>query len=343
MQRERIGPKIRRLRKEKSLTQQELADALGYADKSMIAHIENGDADMTYAKLLRLIRTYGLDANELFESEGTGEKPRDPNAQKDPAYCASIEDFYGQYEEDARLKRRNGQVEFITTSKYIHDNLKPGDKLIEIGAGTGAYSISLAKEGYDVTSVELVEHNLAILESKITADMNIHAYQGNALDLSRFDDESFDVTLVLGPMYHLFAKEHKAKCLLEAKRITKKGGHILVAYCLSDGTIITDLFVGGCLEDTRSRGALSDDWSFLSDPKEIFELVRLEDIDEINARADLKRVKIVATDGASRYIKDFLAETDEETFRQWVDYHLHTCERMDLLGGSHHCLDILVK
>ena len=68
---------------------------------------------------------------------------------------------------------------------------------------TGRYSIALAKEGFEVDAVELTDHNLYIMNSKLEGMHNIRTYQGNALDLSLFRDESFDITLVLGPMYHL--------------------------------------------------------------------------------------------------------------------------------------------
>lgn len=37
-----------------------------------------------------------------------------------------------------------------------------------------------------------------------------------ALDLSMFSDESFDITLFFGPMYHLYTKEDKLQALQEA-------------------------------------------------------------------------------------------------------------------------------
>ena len=69
MSKEIIGPKIKMFRKKRRITQEELAKSLGYSDKSVISHIEKGDADMTYEKILLLLRTYMLDANELFEVE----------------------------------------------------------------------------------------------------------------------------------------------------------------------------------------------------------------------------------------------------------------------------------
>ena len=64
-----IGPKIKEIRKQKGLTQEQLAKALGYSGKSVISHIEKGDADMTYEKMLLLLRTYDLDANQIFDNK----------------------------------------------------------------------------------------------------------------------------------------------------------------------------------------------------------------------------------------------------------------------------------
>ena len=74
--------------------------------------------------------------------------------------------YYNKFNEDKRLNTKHGEIEYITTMKYIHKYLKPNNKIIEIGAGTGKYSISLSNEGYDVTAVELVKHNLKEREKK---------------------------------------------------------------------------------------------------------------------------------------------------------------------------------
>ena len=71
-------------------------------------------------------------------------------------------DFYSHYEEENRLLSRHGMVEFLTTMRYIEKYLKPGDRICEIGAGTGRYSHALARRGYRVDAVELVEHNIEI-------------------------------------------------------------------------------------------------------------------------------------------------------------------------------------
>ena len=110
--------------------------------------------------------------------------------------------------------------------KYIDSGIPKTDfKILDIGAGTGRYSVALANEGYDVTAVELVKYNLGILKSK---NSTVKAYQGNALKLKRFENDSFDVTLLFGPMYHLHTKEEQLKALSEARRVTKKDGVIFL-------------------------------------------------------------------------------------------------------------------
>ena len=82
--------------------------------------------------------------------------------------------FYGQHDEDGRtIRSRHGQLEYCTTMTYIHRYTTPHSRILEVGAGTGRYSIALAKEDYDVTAVELVESNLAVLRENSKGIDNI--------------------------------------------------------------------------------------------------------------------------------------------------------------------------
>ena len=199
--------------------------------------------------------------------------------------------YYNEYDEEGRLANsRVGKVEYLTTRKYIDELLKPDSRIAEIGAGTGRYSVTLAKEGYDVTAVELVQHNLDILVSKLDGSEGIKTYQGNALDLNMLTDNTFDITLVLGPMYHLYSDEEKITALREAIRITKPGGHILVAYCMNEATVIQYVFGCNQLRSVMGLNMLTDDWKCISEPKDLFEMVRVEDIQRINAAVPVERV-----------------------------------------------------
>ena len=73
-----------------------------------------------------------------------------------------LSQYYSSYDENHRLTSRHGMVEFLTTMRYIEKYLQPGMRILEIGAGTGRYSHSLARNGYHVDAVELVQHNIEI-------------------------------------------------------------------------------------------------------------------------------------------------------------------------------------
>ena len=256
-----------------------------------------------------------------------------------------LKEYYTEYDEDGRLLSRHGQVEYLTTMKYIRESLEgvPGPEILEVGAGTGRYSVTLAKQGLSVTAVELVPHNLEVLRSKLDGTEPIAAMEGNALDLSFLADDSFDLTMLLGPMYHLYTKEDKLRALGEAVRVTKPGGRILVAYCMNDPTVIQYVFGMNRLREVMDLHMLTPDWHCISEPKDVFELVRTEDIAALDAELPVRRIRLVATDGASHYMREFIDAMDDATFARWMEYHFAICERQDLIGASNHTLDVLQK
>lgn len=256
-----------------------------------------------------------------------------------------LEEYYLSYDEERRLLSQHGQVEYLTTMRYVEECLLGIDapSILEIGAGTGRYSVTLAKRGLRVTAVELIDHNIEVLKSKLDGSEPIEVYKGNALDLSVLSDESFDLTMLLGPMYHLYTREDKLKALSEAVRVTKPCGRILVAYCMNEPTVISYVFGLNHLIEVTEKNMLTPDWHCISEPKDLFELVRTEEIASLDAEFPVERLKLVATDGATNYLKELIDGMDRATFNKWMEYHFTVCERQDLIGASHHTLDILRK
>lgn len=253
--------------------------------------------------------------------------------------------YYNKFNEEKRLDSCHGQVEFRVSMKYIHDFIpkdipKEEVKILDIGAGTGKYSVALAKEGYDVTAVELVKYNLGILKSK---GSNVKAMQGNALNLKKLPKDTFDVTLLFGPMYHLFGQEDKKRALEEAKRVTKPGGTVLVAYCMNEYGVLTYAFkekhIGECIEE----GRLTEDFRTISQKENLYDYMRIEDISALLENSGLERIKIISPDGPANYMRPFLNQLSEEEFEYFVQYQMATCERQDLIGAGAHTLDILRK
>jgi len=262
-----------------------------------------------------------------------------------------LNDYYNGYDEDGRLASRHGSVEFLTTMRYIEKHLNPGDRVLEIGAGTGRYSHALARRGYTVDAVELIEHNIELFRKNTGPEEKITVTQGNALDLTGFSDDTYDMTLLLGPMYHLFTKEDKQRALSEAIRVTKEGGTIFTAYCISDASILQYGFQAGHIHELLSYQPLSGlmlglkmpGYVAYSDPSVLFEIIRKEDIDELMADFNVTRLHYVATDGYTNHMRETVDAMDDKTFAAYLDYHYFLCERPDMVGLTHHALDIFKK
>lgn len=256
-----------------------------------------------------------------------------------------IEAYYNSRDENARLLTNHGRVEYLTTMRYLSRYVKPESRILEVGAGTGRYSIALSRAGHRVTALELIQHNIDVFKEQLNENDRIDICLGNAMDLSRFADESFDAVLVLGPLYHLYNDDDKCSVLNEAKRVLRPDGKIFAAYCMNEATMIQFCFKddGHNMLDCLEKKMLSADYKCISTPADLFEMVRVEDIDRLNAMCGLKRLKLVGADTFANYIRDRIDEWDEPVFQAFLQYHFSICERHDLIGISNHVLDILKK
>lgn len=252
-----------------------------------------------------------------------------------------LNQYYSAYDEEGRLLSRHGRVEYETTMRYVHRYLHEGMRVLEIGAGTGRYSHALAREGYQVDAVELIEHNMEQFRAATQPGERVTIRQGNACDLHFLPDEAYDVTLLLGPMYHLFTEEEKLAALSEAIRVTRHGGVVFAAYCMADASVISHGFIRGNIHSIIDKHML-DPVTFRthSDPWDLFELHRKEDIDALRSHFPVTQLHFAAADGFANYMRDALAAMDEAAYDLYLRYHFATCERPDMVGYSHHTLDV---
>ena len=168
--------------------------------------------------------------------------------------------------------------------------------------------------------------------------------QGDARDLSAFADETYDVTLLLGPMYHLFTRGDQSAALSEAVRVTKRGGVVFAAYCMCDAAILQYGFVRGNVLRCIEQGMLDpESFETHSEPKDVFELYRREDIDLLRGALPVTQLHFVASDGFTNHIRETVDAMDDAVYAVWLRYCLATCERQDMVGCSHHTIDIFRK
>ena len=247
---------------------------------------------------------------------------------------ALVQETYRRFNEDTRLnKSKAARVEFLTTVNYIEQYLTPGAKILDIGAGAGEYSLYFARQGYEVCALELADANIAAFRSKLTPTDPVELVQGNALDLSRYKDESFDIVLLFGPLYHLHSDEDKLRCIEEAKRVCKKDGKIFFAFISNDIVVLTMQQVQ---PDYLTNGAYNKDTFRLYDFPFVFHTVSR--CRELLRTGGIRIVHEVASDGVSELLQEQINGMDDETYAQYLRYHFYICEKPECIGMSNHLL-----
>lgn len=248
---------------------------------------------------------------------------------------------YDSIEEDKRFDLPSYKIEFLTTFRYIKKYLKRGMKILEIGAGTGAYSVQLAKSGFDVTAVEPIESNICVMKKKAKKLKNLKILQGDAMDLSMFDDNTFDLVLVLGPMYHVFNQKDKMQVVNNSIRVAKKNAVLFFAYLNHTAIVLEHGVKKAKLNEVAKF--FNKDFSIKDVPSEVFNAFYNEAFEKLFEKTKTKHLHTVAADGVAPLLRDCVNALPKSQYNILLKYHFGTCERKDFLGTSSHMIYICKK
>ncbi|MEG2289011.1 MAG: class I SAM-dependent methyltransferase [Clostridium sp.] len=254
----------------------------------------------------------------------------------------TIVNYYDAYEEDIRLiKDKAHEVEFITTINFLNKYINRDTKVLDIGAGTGRYSFHYAKRGMDITASDLSPKHVSIMrERAIKEGLNLDVFQGNVLNLENVKDNTFDVVLCLGPLYHLMSEEDRFKCIEECKRVLKPQGILAAAYINRFSTFID--MINRDSENINDEGIrkIYIEGKEYDDERDCFYFSTVKGIEELMNKSNVSKLEHIGTDGMGIILKEKINKFNETEFNIWMEYHLETCKEESLLGYSQHGLFI---
>lgn len=161
---------------------------------------------------------------------------------------AALIEFYVQRDESTRLTGQEGRVELLRTQALLRQRLRPAERILDVGGADGVYATWLSHDGHDVEIVDVVPHHVQRARQR-----GLRAQVGDARDLP-YDDASFDVVLLLGPLYHLSTARERARCLEEAHRVLRPDG-LLAAAAVSRLSVALDHLRKGRYGDPGFRSA----------------------------------------------------------------------------------------
>ncbi len=266
---------------------------------------------------------------------------------------AALQHVENRYDSDPgyeweRLSRH--RTELALTLRALDERLPPPPaRVLDCGGGPGRYAIDLARRGYRVTLFDLSQGNLTLARDKaVEAEVVLNAFEhGTATDLSRFGDGSFDVVLLMGPLYHLLEEADRRQALVEAARVLKPGGQLWTAYITRYATMryAAAREVSWILEwpqeaeQVLATGVLpprgEDSFvAYFAHPAEVTPLLR---------GAGLDMVEIWGVEGLVSMIEEGVNALEGADWARWLDLNYRVSTDPCLFGGVEHLLTLAVK
>jgi len=247
-----------------------------------------------------------------------------------------------------RLQVRHPYEKYITTA-MMDRYLKPGDAILDVGGGPGQYAVHFARKGHEVTLFDLSPENVRFAKKKARQyGVKINAFQGNALNLSRFPDDAFDAVFLMGPLYHLMEEENRIRAIEEARRVLKPGGYLFSSFILMFGGVIYGLRE---LQQTILReeerplyDVAARDESLAFEAFTHAYMTTVAEAERLLASVPgLEPVTTFGQEGILAPYRNLLPQSPRKVRLAWYDYALRYCEKRDYLTHSEHLMIVSRK
>lgn len=255
---------------------------------------------------------------------------------------------YESFSEGPRLqKSRVRKLEFTTTLHILDKHLHPQSTILELGAGHGAYSFHLARQGHQVTATDLVDVNVKAMQALAAEEglATVKIEQADATNLSS-PDAAYGAVLCLGPYYHLRTQERRRRCLLECRRVVRTGGIVAVSYINRVFAVNYLLKTGKELTVDQYESLMQPNDERVDYPDEFFNVTHFSTPEAVEAElrsCGFAIVEHAGTDGVGGLFPETLEGLDANAYEDFRSYHLKTCSQPSQRGASSHCLVIARK
>lgn len=277
----------------------------------------------------------------------------DFNKSKSPL-LSSLQKYYESFDEATRLLKGPGKLEMVRTLEILNRFMPPPPAVVyDVGGATGAYSLRLAKQGYEVHLIDPVPSLIeqARLGSKKQPDYPVASIKVGDARKMEYPESSGDAILLFGPMYHLIDRSERLTALQEALRVLRTGGLLFAAVISRFASILDGLFQG-FLEDPEFAAIVKRDMidgqhrnptgnisyfmnSFFHLPEEV-----REEIEE----AGFQVVKILPIEGPCWLLQNFEEHWNDLNRRQRLLDAVRSLEdELSLLGISAHMMVVAQK
>lgn len=249
------------------------------------------------------------------------------------------------------------RIEYEVTLHFINKYLNPDSRCIDIGGGPGRYTIDLLQKQHHVTLVDLSSGLLQkaqeeIEQQQLTGYLD-GIYERNAVDLTGIESDSYDLTLLLGPLYHLTKKHERIQAIKQAYRVTKPGGYIFSAI-IPRLSVIRDIFrwppnaaeefLAGNEEQINQLIETGVYLNLKEDPKQFTDayFASTEEIPSLYQQQGIELIEAFSCEGIAAFLNDRVNQlvNNEHTWKKLLELIIKTSTTHSILGAGEHCVFI---
>jgi ubiquinone/menaquinone biosynthesis C-methylase UbiE len=260
-----------------------------------------------------------------------------------------VESYYDSAasEEWGRLERH--RTEFAVTLKAFAEHMpEPPGTVLDIGGGPGRYAVELAGRGHTVTLLDVSEQSLRIAETKaqeagVSLTACIHA---SALDMGMLDSATFDVVLLMGPLYHLLSQGERVRAVREALRVLRPGGTLFAAFITRFAPFRYSASKDVSWFSERRDYALEILESGVHDQPEGFTRAYFAHPGEViplMQSCGAKTLALIGSEGILAGHENEVNALDGEAWQAWVELNYRLGQEPSLHGAADHLLYVGAK
>lgn len=248
----------------------------------------------------------------------------------------------GSREENRSLgNRADYNMEYKYTKQILDRYITKDSTVLEIGCGTGYYGMYLTDKCKKYVGVDIAPGNIELLRKKIRDNnlSNVEAFVGDATNLSHIEDNSFDVVLVFGPVYHLPPDESEL-AFAESKRICKPSGIIMFSYINKIG-----VYIGACLNQPEVYPNSQKNKSILNDGIDdtrdnIYWFTTPEEMEET---ARTFRMEVIENSGVDFIFMPEMFNQPPDRKEAWEEFADFLCRSKSCAGFANHAVIVCRK
>lgn len=260
-----------------------------------------------------------------------------------------VENYYDAEAEKEWHRLDRHKIEFDITKKYMDEYIEPNSKILDVGGGSGRYSIFLSQKGHDVTLFDLSKGNLQLAKKKAKEkEVELQNFiHGNALNLSQKNIGKYDIVLCMGPLYHLTDEAERKKVIQQCLKKLKKGGKLIVSFISIYAPTIN--FIKNNPEELAEYGS-----DFLLDYLEKGEniiatknpglidayFINPMEIEPFMSNFNLEKEVVSGIEGLTAQNEEKINNLSEKAYQEWLNFIFKTSQNPMTWASCEHFLYI---